>query len=587
MGESYVARKIARLKALEDEKRPWLDHYQRLAEIFLTRKADFTNTQLAGAFLNDDVFTNVPQYAADLYASVCKSMIWPDAARSFVLIPKPQIAKLPGVEAYFKAKTARVQAVMDNPEAGFSLASDEYLRDEAVFGTAGIATHEGPEDDFDLPVVYKAWDVKHMYIDENRRGYVDTIYVKESRTVRQVYDEYVINSRPGDKISVKVKELYDQRKYDEKIVVLVTIEPNERRDAKKKGIAAMRYSTCHIDVTNKTQMRESGYHEIPGAIGRAAKRAGEKQGRSRGMIALPAAVNLNSLSQDIIVASEKNLKPPLLVLDDGRLGGAVIDTSADGMVVVNTAGRPFQEKPIQPLYTVGDPALAKDHKTQLIEEIMQAFGIDRLLDLNNKTMMTAYEAAIRNRLRGEASGSDFTRQIMEVFIPTIQRTINILMRRGDLGDFPGVSKDAPGVVRRRRWVALGGKDDFVIPESIRAAVEADLDIYDIKFISPAQRFMQAEKLQGLMTSMDAKIAVAALRPDILDGTDLDQWARDVDEFAGAPNTSQRTVEDLKKYRAETAKRQEAADMLGAGGAAADIGLKSAKARQALGTMGDK
>lgn len=579
---SRVVRYLARLSEMKRRKQPWLDHYQRLAEIFLTRKADFTNAQCLGAFLQDNVYTNIPQFAADLHAAVFCSMLWPDAGRSFRLVPKPYLKVLTGVQEYYRAKNEWMHATMDNPEAGYTLALGEHCHEQGVFGTSGLATLEGDDDEAGgPPATYECWEVKTMYIDENRRKYVDTAYIEEVRTVRQIYDEYVGNKRPGDKISAKVMELYQQGKFDDKVIRLIVIEPNPRRKPGKKGVLAMKYSSTHIDTKNRTIMRESGFEEMPVAVVRAAKRAGEKQGRSPGMIALPAAVNLNSIAQDIIVASEQRLWPPLLVLDDGRLGGTVIDASARGTTVVNTAGRPFGEKPIQPLHVVGDEQMAKDHKAELRDEVMQAFHLDRLLDLNNKTMMTAYETSVRNRIRGESTGSMFARQIMEALIPTIRRTYNIGFRKGYFGDFPGV--EGPGTVMRQKWLRVGAKDPFQVPEAVLRAVEAGLPTYDIEFISPAARFMQAEKLQGLMTSMDAKLAVASVRPDILDGTDLDEWSREIDRYAGAPSDSQRTKGDLEKYRAEIAKKQQVADTLQAGQAAADIQGKVASARATLGT----
>lgn len=582
MAESRVSRYAARLRDLEQEKQPWLNHYQSLAEIFLSRKADFTRAGNLGEFLQDNIFDNTPQFAAYVFASVCLSMLWPDAARTFNIVPAPQLAGQPGVEAYFKAVTAKMHASMDRPEAGFQLALMEHFLDQGVFGTSGVATLEG-EDDQSLPVVYEAWDVKSMYISENARGYIDTVFLKLEKTVRQLVEEYGQDRKPGDKVSAKVQELYDDKKYDEKVEVVKVLEPKTPVPG-KRGVLAMPWRSCHIDMTNRTIMRESGFEEMPVAVARMLKRAGEVQGRSFGMVALPAAINLNNLSEGIIVATEKQLSPPLGVLDDGRLGGTTIDTSADGLTVINTAGRPFGEKPIFPLFTVGEMNSSKDLKEQLISEIMQAFMLDRLLDLNNKTMMTAYETSVRNRLRGESTGSIFARQIMEVLSPTIKRTFNIHYRKGYFGDFPGVDRNAPGSVQRRLWTQIGGKDDMVVPDVIRKAVLAGLDIYDIEYISPAQRFMQAEKLQGLMTSMDAKMAVAAVRPDILDGTDLDLWARDIDKFSGAPNTSQRTMDAIKVLRAEMAERQNMAAAMEAGDKMAGIQEKTARARQAMGTV---
>jgi hypothetical protein len=582
VAESRVKYYERRLKEMKEEKRPWLPHYQALAEVFHSRKADFTKTRYLGDFLQDEIFDNTPQFAADMHASVCMSILWPDAARTFNIVPAKAIKEFPGVEAYFKAVSALLHANMDRPEAGLVLAFEEHFRDQAVFGTSGVATLDGPDDDLSLPAVYEMWDVKTMYIAENFRGYVDTVYVEVEKTVRQVMGEYGAGKN-GDKVASKLKELAAAGKWDDKVTVLKVLEPKTPLKD-KRGYHAMPWRSCHVDLTHSTIMREGGFEELPVAVARALKRAGETQGRSFGMVALPAAINLNQISEGVIAAAEKNLEPPLGVLDDGRLGGTVIDKSAGGITVINTAGRPMGEKPIFPLYTVGEMQSTKELKEQLIEEVLREFLLDKLLELGgDRPMMTAYETSVRNRLRGESAGSVFMRQIVEVIVPTIKRTFNIHYRKGYLGDFPGIPENAPGVVQRRLWAKIGGKDELAVPEIVVKAMQAGLDVYDIEFISPAQRFMHAEKLTGLMSSMDAKLAVAAMRPEILDGTDVDTWSRLVDKLSGSPLDAQRTKDDIKKLRAEVAERQNMAAAMEAGQVMSDIQLKSAQARSKMGT----
>ncbi len=577
MAESRISRYLARLHDLEQEKQPWLTHYQSLGELFLTRKTDFTRANSPGEFLQDNIFDNTPQFAAYVFASVCLSMLWPDAARTFNIVPVPMLKGQPGVEAYYRAKTALTHQMMDKPEAGLQLALMEHFLDQGVFGTSGVATLDGPEDDVSLPVIYDEWDVKTMFISENARGFVDTVYIKLERTVRQIVEEYG-TGKPGDRIAAAVQERYDAGKYDDKVLVLKTLEPKAPTPG-KAGYLAMPWRTCHIDIDNRTIMREGGFEECPVAVARIFKRAGEVQGRSPGMVALPAAINLNNLSESVIVAAEKLLDPPLGLLDDGRLGGAVVNTSAGALSIFNAAGRLGGEKPIFPLFTVGEMQYAKELKEQLIQEIMQSFFLDRLLDLNNKTMMTAYETSIRNRLRGESTGSLFARQIMEVLSPTIKRTIKVLDRKG----YYGTVDKGPGAEQRRKWLRLTGKDPMIVPEIVRRARDAGLETDEIEYISPAQRFMQAEKLQGMFTAMDGLMAVAAMRPEILDNVDLDIWVRDLYKYGGSPNTSLRTPEDLKEARAAVAERQNTAAALSAGKDMAQIQRDSAQARSLMGT----
>lgn len=578
MAESRVSRYLSRLKDYETEKRYWIPLYQALAEIYLTRSADFTRASIPGEFLQDNIFDNTPQFSAYVMASVFLSMLWPDSSRTFNIVPVPQLKGQTGVEAYFRAVTDKMHLAMDRPEAGLQLALMAHFLDQGVFGTSGIATFDGPEDDPDVPVVYEAWDVKSMCIAENPQGFVDTVFIKIIRTVRQVYEEYGSGKR-GDKISASIVEKYKAYKYDDKVEILKVLEP-KTPELGKKGVAAMKCRSIHIDISNKVIMREGGFEEMPLAVGRMFKRADETQGRSCGMVALPAANSLNALTEAILVASEKQLDPPLALLDDGRLGGAVIDTSAGALSVLNASGRLGGEKPIFPLFTVGEMQSAEKLKEQLIQEVTQGFFLDRLLDLNNKTMMTAYETSVRNRLRGESTGAVFARQIMEVLSPTVKRTFNVMNRKGHFG----FGDKGAGAEQRRRWLQLTGKDDMVVPEIVKKAVAAGLDVYDIEYISPARRFMQAEKLQGLFTALDSIAALAPIFPSIVHRVDPDIAADDIYTLAGAPKTSLRTPEDTQAARAADAKLQQTAGALNAGKDIAQIQRDSAQARVAMGTI---
>lgn len=568
---------IRRWAELSRVKQDWLPLYQALAEVFLTRKADFTNVQTPGAFLQDNVFDNTPQFAAYTFASVLLSMLWPDASRSFNLVPVRELEKFPGVEEFFRRVSAKMHRAMDRPEAGLTTALGEYLLDQGIFGISGVGTFEGPKDDPATPVVFQAWDVKAMCVSQNAQGYVDTVFFEVRMTVRQVYEEYSILPK---RVSPDLKEKYDAGKKEDFVEVLKVIEPRIGRDLEKRGVQAMRFKTCHIDLTHKTIMWESGYEEMPVAVGRMFKRIDETYARSPGMVALPDANSLNALSEDILVASEKNLAPPLVVMDDGRLGGGVIDQSAKAVNVFNTVGRLGMEKPIYPLTTVGEMQSAKELMEFLTGKLMQAFYLDRLLDLNNKTPMTAYETSIRSRLRGESLGSLFSRQISEVVSPTIKRTFNVMFRAGHFG----IVEKGVGAQLRKLWYKVTGQYDLIVPDVVLKAYAAGLDVYEVEYISPAHRFMQAEKLQGAFTGSDAISALEAVMPGIVDNLDKDVLARRIWEFSGGPRDAVRTMDDLKKFREEMAQRQNAAMALEAGDKMASIQQKTAAAQASRAQM---
>jgi hypothetical protein len=326
-----------------------------------------------------------------------------------------------------------------------------------------------------------------------------------------------------------------------------------------EGPLGMATRTLHIDCENKKIMRESGYAEFPVAVGRAIKTVGEKYGRSPAMIALPDACSLNALKEAIIVATEKQLDPPMYVLDDGRLGGGVIDTSAGALNVFNSSGRMTGDKPVGPLFTVGELQSAEKLEEKFKEAIFQAFGLDRLLDLNNQTQMTAYETSVRNRMRGESLGSMFSRQEAEVFTPLVERTFNILFRKGLLGqeaETAGIRKVFAEA--RRLWAKIIGKKALMeVPAVVQQAIEADLDVYEVEYISPAKRFMQSEKLQGIYESAEffAKMGVVPGFEQMSDALEQDKMAAKVVKYSGAPIEILRTDSEVKAIRAGRAEAQ--------------------------------
>lgn len=571
---------VGRLRELEAEKQPWLIHFQALAEIFLTRKMDFTRVVIPGQFLQADVFDNTGQFSAYLFASVISSMVWPDASRTFRLKPNARLAELPGVDDYFRFATREAHSHMEKPKAGQSMAVTEHFLDSGIFGTAGIYTEDNSKNDPELPLVYDAWGVKNMCISETAQGFVDQIYFVRPLKIKQFITEY---SKSGDYVPARIKEKYAAGKVDEMIDVLIVIEPKdpEKDDVGnlKRGTAGMPIRTVHIAIGEEARLRVGGFEEMPVAVGRLFKQLNEPYGRSCGMLALPDAQSLNALTEAVLVATEKSLDPPLGVLDDGRLGGGIIDTSASAINVFNTAGKVGNEKPVFPLFTIGEFQQALEQQKQLQAKIAQGFLLDRLLDLNTQVQMTAYETSVRDKLRGEAVGGVFARQEKEVITPMVERSFNILFRGGYLG----IVNDGPGAKLRKRWDAIVGAEKVVVPDVVLQAWRAGLNVFEVEYISPAKRFQQADKLRGMMTAIDAAVALAPIVPQIMDGVDIDLFLRRLFEYAGAPMDVARTKQALMKFRAANREDADKQRTLDQGEQMANIKLKASQARQAMGT----
>lgn len=574
-----------RYDQMNSDKGPWNVLFQRLAEVFMTRKSNFTRTITPGEFLGEDLYDNSGQFAAMLCASVLFSLTWPDTSRAFRIKPVRKLMNIPGIEELFRFWNEEIQAAFDNPRAGFRTNAAEFFNEYVVFGTSGLGVFEGPEDDNSLPLVFSSWAIKGLCISENAQGFVDTIFYEEERTTAQAVEEYGL-----DNVHENVAKNYRDGKYLEKVRVLKVIEPRKftAKDltadgVKKEGVFSLPYRSLYLDITNNKIMRESGFHEFPVAVGRMFKMVNEVFGRSCGMLALPDAETLNAVTEGIVKATEKQLDPPLAVLDDGRLGGGVVDTSAGGLTVFNASGRLTGDKVVFPIYTVGEMQSAKDLQEVYKGSLTQAFFLDRLLDFNNQVQMTAYETSIRNKMRGESLSSIFARLETENYTPLVERAFNILFRRGMLGVVHQNLADK----LKTLWDKILGRETVVIPEQVVAAIEAGLDVFEVEYISPAKRFMQSEKLQGYLNVADYLANAGAAIPGVLDVVDEDKLTRGIATYNGVGEEILRTKSEVTVLRAAKAKQAEQANQIAAGKEVSEVVRNMAQAKATVAGPGQK
>lgn len=544
---------IERNRTLESAKAPWLDLLQLIGQFIDTRRMDFSTSQQPGDFLNREIFDSVAPKAAKTCASSILSAIWPQSVKRFRFVPPRDLEETSEIKKYYEEITRRQMSVMDDPEAGLQLALDEYMKDCVTFGTAGIEIMPHPK----TKVAYRAWGVRHIKIAEGPDGRVDTIYIQLKRPVHWFVKEYGL-----EKVSQKLRDLFNQDKYDDEFEVLIAIEPRMMRGA-PKGKDSMPVQSAHIELDTKHLLREGGFSEMPIKVCRFSKLLGEEYGRGPATDALPDVLEANAIWEAVTIAIEKTLDPPLGVLDDGKLGGSEIDTSAGAVNVFNISGRAGEKNPIFPLFTVGETKQSVQLLEQLAKSISDHFYLDRLLDFNNETRMTLGEANLRNKLRNSTLGSIFTRQIMEAASPSVQRTFNILLDQGEFGYVQGK-------------VPEGVENPLIIPAAIAKRMAKGQSVYEIEYFTPAMRIMQAEEAEGIMRSWEfAGMLAQGGVTDAIDGLDADVSVRMYSAIAGAPSEIRRAISDIDKIRkareAAVQQQQQVSQMQAAAESARNVG----------------
>jgi len=536
--EAIVRNTLAKMDQLKQKKTPWDDQYQLLGEFIHMRKQEFQSQHTVGEFLTRDIFDSSGPKAAKTSASMLVAQLWPQTKNRISLNPPRTLEGTQEEKEFYERVTEILLEVMDDPKAGFGLATDEYMLDQVVFGTSGVEIVP----DKDTKVRYTPWGVTHMYIDEGRNGEVDTIYIEVETNTQKLVKDYGI-----DAVSEKVRKEFNEGKYDTKHTLVMAIEPRITKvQPGKKGNKALPFSSVHVEKEAKHLLKESGFSELPIVVGRLTKLLGEVYARSLGMDAIPDILESNAIWESVTIAIEKSLDPPLGVYSDGVLGGGEIDTSAGAINVFNPSDQAKDRSPIFQLFTIGEFKQVVQLIQSLKETISDHFLIDRLLDFNNETRMTATETNIRDRDRNATLHSILNRQITSYFTPSVERTFNILLADGHLGVLSDTEEaQLPGAL--------------IIPDTVAELMASGQDVYDIEYTTPATRIMQAEEVAGILDTVSLVGQFVELgRPDALDNIDIDEIINIVARTTGSPPKILQAKAKVKDERAARAQAEQQA-----------------------------
>lgn len=545
---------VEKRKILKTQKDPWLHQFQILGKYVYTKKQQFQSQYGEGEFLNDGMINDSTAVRANsAMASAIMGALWKSGSKTFKFrrprnIPDTKVNN----EAYAHFNETICEA-MESPKAGLETSFHEEICEEGAFGTSCVALFQGT---YETPLNFRSWSLQSIYISEGPDGYVDTVYYDEKVSIGNIADRYGL-----EKLPEKLRKKYDNPiTRIEKVTLCVGIEPRSERDRKGSGALGMPIASYHFLPDYDVPLDESGFVEMPARVGRWYKLACELYGRSPGMDALPAIMQINALKEAFLVGVEKKVEPPLWILDDGTLGAGVVDTSARGLSVFNSTGRPAGQAPIGTIFDIGELQSCAAAIAETKEEILQHFLIDRLYDLNNKTRMTLGEAEMRYQIRSDALSAIYARKTAEILNPLVIRSFNIMFEMGLLG----VREDD---ILSQATLIANGIEPYILPPDIVTAIEMGRKIYDIEYISPAAHVMREEEYRGLMETVNNAIQLQAAGADAMIKVNTDVVLERSKELRGAPVDILFAEDEVKVRRDQRDKaiaKQQEMEMLGMG-----------------------
>lgn len=534
---------LQRYQSMKGSRANWESHWEEVAERVLPRQMGFLGARTDGEKKTQKVFDSKPMIALERFAAVMDSMLTPRQQKWHNLRTTDEtLNRNFEVQDWFYKVNNILHASRYSPKANFAGQNSERWTSVGAFGTGSLFV------DYQAGVGlrYRCVNLRDTYFLENHQGMIDTVYREFKFTARQAAQQWGQENLP-ERI---VKALENPKSQTETFQFIHVVAPREDFDPTRADARGKPFGSYYISVQDRVMVApEGGYTSFPYSISRYVTAPDEIYGRSPAMSALPDIKMLNEMAKTDIRAVHKLIDPPILLHDDGILGGGAMTVNMrPGGLNVGGVNRNGQAM-MQPFGTGARVDINESKMQQRRQSIDDAFLVTLFQILVETPRMTATEALIRAQEKGMLLTPTMGRQQSEALGPLIEREIDLLAFHRKLPPMPDILIEA------------GGE-------------------YEIVYDSPMSRMQRAEELVGVQRTMELLAPFAQMDPSVLDVFDKDELARLTAEVSGVPTPVLRSPDAVAEIRAQRAQAEADAAMAQAAQPIAGA-MKDAAQAQAL------
>ena len=515
---------MRRMEVMEGERKTWESTWQEVSDNLLGRRNFQTQFAQGGRQRLDRIYDGTGMRSHNTFVALVSSLLTNPATEWFLLATtNPALMKIRRVALWVQGAQEHLRNAFNDAKAGFQPHMHEMYTDEIAFGTGAIAVMEDPSEG----LYFHSHNLAEVFLEEDHRGRIDTVYRKTKLTARQVEQKY-----PGKSMTAAKAIASNQDATKLTVVQALFPNPDLHRGGFQKPIASV-----HIVADNgKAELlREGGFHEMPLLTPRWEKDAGELYGRGPGIYALPDQKMANQMNKTMLKAGQKAVDPPWMVSNRGDM--STLRTFAGGVTSVRFDGNP--KGPIEALESKAKFPIGIELLKARQTAIEGTFHVD-LLELFRQPNMTATHVLEIVEQANRALSPVLGRQQTELLEPLVWRSFMIELRSGRMPLPP--------------------------PELIGQGMK-------VEYQSPVARAQKKSEKQALREGLVAALEVANTQPDVLDNYDIDKIARMDWELGSLPVTGMRPVEEVQAIREARAQQVAEQQALQQGLAVADAASK--------------
>ena len=489
------------LSRLQTKRQNWESHWQEVADYMLPRKSDVNKERSRGDKRNVQIYDSTAVHSLELLASSLHGMLTSQANRWFQLRYKEAILN-DSDEAKEWLEDAMDKMYIAFARSNFQTEIFENYHDLIAFGTSCLFIEEDKDDG----IRFSARHIKEIYITEDERGFVDTIYRKFKMTAKAAFDLF-----GKDQLSRDLLVKFQKTPFDDVEMVHV-VRPRNTYDPKKLDKQNMPFQSVYMEFETGHIISIGGFREFPYVVPRYLKASNEIYGRSPGMNSLPDVKVLNKMVEVSMKAAQKQVDPPLLVPDDAMI--LPIRTAPGSLNYYRSGSRDR----IEPLNIGANNPLGLNMEDQRRRAISRTFHVDQLLIQENRTM-TATEVMQRNQEKMRILGPVIGRLQQELLQPLIIRVFNIMLRNKEF-------LAAPEVLTNQQ--------------------------IEIEYVSPVALAQKGSQLEGIMRGLELFGSISQIAP-VTDYIDENGLVKQIINILGLPAKmikSDKEVEQLRAVRQE-------------------------------------
>ena len=313
------------------------------------------------------------------------------------------------------------------------------FEEQGGFGTSPIIMEADPERVFRFTICTAG----EYRIALSANGRVDTLYWMRWWTAKQIVEAFGIG-----KVSQRVEAAFTSSpaKY---FKVIQAIKPRENRNPLFIDNINMPFESIWFEYDEPTKiLRESGYHEFPGAVPRWGVTGGMAYGMSPGLDALGNTKMLQEMQKASIKGLHKMVDPPMLVA--GKFKG-ILDLTP-GATNHTESG---EKDRVGRLYEINLPLKDLEYKIESTRSsVERTYYTDLFLMLSatqGRADRTATEVLELHEEKLLMLGPTVERQIHELLEPILDRGFAIIERMGLL---PPPPKELQGVKLKVDFISL-------------------------------------------------------------------------------------------------------------------------------------